>query len=144
MNIISLKPESQWGIAWVGQSLAIAAHVTDEALTGFLPSYNSVVKSIRSVYPWLPLPTFRFDVWLGGLITGILLLLLLSSYVFEGKKWLRPVSYVPAILMIGNGLLHIAASFYLRALASGVYTAPILLIRSHTDYPAFSVSSADW
>jgi hypothetical protein len=56
-------------------ALAIGLHVTDEALTDFLPLYNSLVESARESYSWVPLPTFSFSVWLAGLILGVLLLL---------------------------------------------------------------------
>ena len=32
---------AQWRVAWVCLALAIGLHVTDEALTGFLPVYNA-------------------------------------------------------------------------------------------------------
>lgn len=51
-------------------ALALGLHVTDEALTGFLPVYNGVVEGIRANHPWVPLPTFTFPIWLGGLILG--------------------------------------------------------------------------
>ncbi len=59
--------------AWVALCLALAVHVADEALTDFLSVYNPAVISIRERLPWLPLPTFTFDVWRGGLIVYLLL-----------------------------------------------------------------------
>ena len=102
----------RWGIAWLSLVIAIALHVTDEALTGFLPLYNSSVESIRAVVPWLPLPTFSFPVWLGGLSAGIVLLLALSPLVFAGRRIFRPISYFLGVLMILNALGHIGASVY--------------------------------
>ena len=48
------------GWAWVGLSLALALHVTDEALNDFLSFYNPMVRRIREEVPLLPLPTFEF------------------------------------------------------------------------------------
>jgi hypothetical protein len=45
--------------------------VTDEALTGFLPVYNGIVERIRAGHSWIPLPTFTFPVWLGGLAGNV-------------------------------------------------------------------------
>ncbi len=118
----------QWGMAWVFLALAIALHVTDEALTGFLPLYNSIVESLRESYPWVPLPTFSFPVWLTGLVIGVLVLLCLSPLVFGGSAFLRPVSYVLGVLMTGNALGHIGASIYWGILAPGVLSSPILLL----------------
>src|SRR4030095_2093058 len=56
------------GIAWMALSLALLAHVVDEALTGFLDVYNPIVRSIRDRYGWFPMPEFRVDVWIAGAI----------------------------------------------------------------------------
>ncbi len=121
------SPTRRWGMAWVLLVLAIALHVADEALTGFLPLYNSIVESLRESYPWSPLPTFEFSVWLMGLVIGILVLFGLSPFVFAGSPYLRPVAYVLGVLMTGNGLAHIGASIYWGMLAPGIFSSPILL-----------------
>jgi hypothetical protein len=118
----------QWGRAWLFLTIAIALHVIDEALTGFLPLYNSIVESLRESYSWIPLPTFSFSNWLTGLIIGILILFSLSPLVFAGNRYLRPVSYVLGVLMVGNALGHVGASLYWGALAPGVLSSPILLL----------------
>lgn len=119
---------AQWRNAWVGLALALALHVTDEALTGFLPVYNSVVEGVRADNSWLPLPTFTFPVWLGGLVLGVLLLLALTPIVARGARWIRVVSLILGVIMTGNALGHIGASVYWGRLAPGVYSSPILLI----------------
>jgi hypothetical protein len=43
---------------------------------------------------------------------------------------MTPLSYVFAALMLGNGLLHILGSLYLKRLMPGVYSAPLLLAGS--------------
>ena len=118
----------QWGIAWVVLAITIAAHVADEALTGFLPLYNSIVYSLRDTYAWIPLPTFSFSVWLSGLICGVTLLLVVAPMVFAGNRLLRPISYFLGVLMTLNALGHIAGSIYLRSLAPGVISSPALLL----------------
>jgi hypothetical protein len=119
---------AQWRTAWVALALALGLHVTDEALTGFLPVYNGVVEGILARHPWVPLPTFTFPVWLGGLILGVLLLLALTPLVSRGVKWLRVVSIILGVVMTGNALGHIGASVYWGELAPGVYSSPVLLI----------------
>jgi len=118
----------QWGLAWVFLALTIGLHVTDEALTDFLPLYNSLVESVRASYSWIPLPTFGFSLWLGGLILGVLLLLGLAPLVFAGNVYLRPVSYFLSVLMIANALGHIGASIYCQKLAPGVLSSPVLFV----------------
>src|SRR5256886_14787310 len=59
---------SRFGVAWLALGAALAIHVVDEALTDFLSVYNPAVRAIRARFPFLPLPTFTFPVWLGGLV----------------------------------------------------------------------------
>ena len=118
----------QWGFAWVALAIAIALHVVDEAITGFLPLYNSIVASLRGSYSWIPLPTFSFSVWITGLAIGVLLLLALSPLVFAGNRIFRPIAFFLGILMILNALGHIGGSILLGTLAPGVVSSPILLL----------------
>ena len=119
---------AQWRGAWVGLALALGLHVTDEALTGFLPVYNQVVEELRADHPWVPLPTFTFPVWLGGLILGVLLLLALTPVVSRGAQWIRVASVILGVIMTGNALGHLGASVYWGKPAPGVYSSPLLLI----------------
>jgi hypothetical protein len=120
----------RWGFAWLGMATALAIHVVDEATTGFLPLYNSVVSQLRDAYSIVPFPTFTFPVWLGGLIAGVLLLYALAPLAFAGRSGLRYLAYPLSVLMTLNGLGHIGASLYLGRLAPGVYSAPLLLLAS--------------
>jgi hypothetical protein len=121
-------PTKKWGIAWVSVAVALAVHVLDETLTGFLPFYNSIVWSSRSKYAWTPFPTFTFTEWIVGLTVGVVILLSLSPLVFSGYRFLRPISSILGIVMVANALGHIGVSIYLNSLVPGVYSAPILLI----------------
>jgi hypothetical protein len=112
----------------VALALALGLHVTDEAVTGFLPLYNGVVEGIRAKHPWVPLPTFTFPVWLGGLILGVLLLLVLTPLVSRGAQWARIVSVILGAVMTANALGHIGTSLYWGKPAPGVYSSPFLLI----------------
>jgi hypothetical protein len=121
-------PVRRWRNAWIGLALALALHVTDEALSGFLVLYNSIAGEIRAAYPWLPIPVFSFPIWLGGLVAGIVLLLVLTPLVARGSRWLRTVSLVLGVLMIGNAAGHIGMSVYQSRLAPGVLSSPVLLV----------------
>jgi len=118
------------GLAWVSLCLALAVHVFDEAMTDFLSVYNPMVQAIRQKFSFFPMPVFTFDVWLTGLIAAIIILLLLSPFAFRQKLWMKRVSYPFAVLMLLNGLGHVAGSFYLGRLMPGVYSAPLLLAGS--------------
>jgi hypothetical protein len=118
------------GWAWMSLCLALAAHVFDEAMTDFLSVYNPTVQAIRQKFQFFPMPVFTFEVWLTGLIVAIITLLTLAPFAFRQRGWIRLLSYPFAILMLLNGLGHIAGSFYLGRLAPGVYSAPLLLAGS--------------
>jgi hypothetical protein len=111
----------------VALALALGLHVADEALTGFLSVYNPAVTSIRERVPWVPLPTFTFPVWLGGLVAGVAVLLALSGPAFRGSRWVVRAAYPLSVLMTLNGLLHVAGSLYFGRLMPGVYSSPLLI-----------------
>ena len=109
---------------------ALAIHVADEALTGFLEVYNPTVRAIREQYPLLQLPTFTFETWLSLLIFAVAMLIASSFFVWRGRWAMRPISYAFAGFMLLNGFLHIAVSLYVREFVSGVYSSPLLLAAS--------------
>jgi hypothetical protein len=116
-----------FGPAWLALCIALGIHVVDEALTDFLSVYNPAVRAIRARFPFLPLPTFTFPVWLGGLIMVTVLLLALSPAAFRGEPWMRPAACAFGVVMAGNGLLHLVGSLYMRKAMPGVYSAPLIL-----------------
>ena len=118
---------SQFGVAWLALCVALAIHVADEALTDFLAVYNPAVRAIRARFPFLPLPTFTFRVWLTGLVLAVVVLASLTPFAFWGAGWMQPIAYAFGIVMVGNGLLHLAGSVYLRKAMPGVYSAPLLV-----------------
>lgn len=121
-------PNRRFGVAWIAFALAIAVHVSDEAMHDFLSTYNSSVRAIRARLPFLPLPTFSFRIWLALLIAGIFLLLCLSPLAFRGNSWLRIVSGPLGILVgVLNAALHIGSSIYFHRWMPGVYSSPLLL-----------------
>jgi hypothetical protein len=118
-----------FGWAWVAFALALGVHVADEATHDFLSVYNPLVKAIRARLPFLPIPSFSFGRWLGGLIAGIVLLLALSPLAFEGNAVLRAIAWPLAILVgIGNGALHLIGSAWYRRLMPGTYSAPLMIL----------------
>jgi hypothetical protein len=134
----SIGGDHRLGVAWILFCCAIAVHVADEALTDFLSVYNPTVTILRQRAPWLPLPAFAFNTWLLGLLSGVILLFLLSKYMFRGSRWIRLVAYVLAILMMANGSLHILGTILGHSVESvrfarpmpGFYSSPFLLAAS--------------
>ena len=118
---------SHFGPAWLGLCIAFGIHVVDEALTDFLAVYNPMVRAVRARFPFLPLPTFTFRRWLTGLVLAVVVLASLTPFAYRGAGWMRPLAYAFGIVMVGNGLLHLAGSVYMRKAMPGAYSAPLIL-----------------
>lgn len=115
------------GLAWVGLSLALALHVADEALNGFLDFYNPMVRRIREEVPLLPLPTFEVEWWLAGLILAVTVSLSASAFAFRGRRWTITASYIYGGAMCLNAFGHFGGSIVSRRWMPGVYSSPVLL-----------------
>jgi|SRR5882672_566861 len=126
------------GLAWIYLCLALAAHVLDEATTGFLAVYNPTVEALRKQLGYWPMPTFEFRGWLTALIVAVVVLLALSPFVFSGARWIRPLFYIFAALMFLNGLGHTTFTILGRTVgtvhfprpAPGFYSSPLLFAAS--------------
>jgi len=114
--------------AWLLLCAVLAVHLTDEALTGFLDLWNPTVVNIRQRAPWLPLPTFKFPVWISLLALAVIGLLIVSHWVGRDLKWIVSASYAFSGLMLANAIAHLAFSIYKGQWMSGAYTSPLLLI----------------
>ncbi len=126
------------GLGWLSLCAALAVHVVDEALSGFLTVYNPTVLAARAQWAWFPMPTFTFGVWLGGLILLAILLFALSPLLFRNVRALRPVAYALAIIMILNAVAHTVGTIRGRTFDTisfarpmpGFYSSPLLLLAS--------------
>jgi hypothetical protein len=119
--------------------VALALHVTDETLTGFLPVYNATVLALRAQLGFWPMPTFEFRVWLTGLCLAISALALLSPFAFRNARWIRPIFLfvvVVAGLLNATGhtiatiLGHTVSTVRFARPAPGFYSSPLLMIVS--------------
>src|SRR5260370_16655644 len=100
------RTSSKRGWARLAFCPALALHVTDEALTGFLSVYNPTVLAIRP-QGWRFPPTYEFQTWLTGLIFGVTVGFVLSPFFFGGFRWVRPVGYFLAVTVgFVNPLCH--------------------------------------
>ncbi len=113
--------------AWLLLVGALAVHVLDEALTGFLDFYNPLVLSIRAQVSWFPMPTFTFGVWLAGLVALVFGLALLAPAVRRGAMGTELATWVLSAIMFLNGLGHLAGSVYFARWLPGATSAPLLL-----------------
>lgn len=113
--------------AWLLLMAALALHVADEAVTGFLPFYNDMVGSLRARWEFVLLPTFTFPVWLGGLIAGLVIGLALIGRIGRGGVIARALCGIFSVLMIGNALGHLLGSAYLGRPLPGFWSSFLLL-----------------
>lgn len=116
--------------AWLVLVGALAVHVIDESLTDFLDFYNPLVLSIRSQVPWFPMPTFTFGVWFAGLVFLVLVLAFLAPAVRRGAVATVAASWVFSVIMLMNGLGHLAGSAYFQRWLPGATSALLLLVAS--------------
>jgi hypothetical protein len=121
-----MKAKQPW-LLTVG---ALALHVADEALTGFLDFYNPFVRSMRERLGFWPMPTFTFGVWLTGLIALVIVLCALTPAVRRGAPGTRVASWVLAVVVLANGIAHLAGSVYFGRWLPGATTAPLLIVSS--------------
>jgi hypothetical protein len=117
---------------------ALALHIVDEALTGFLAVYNPTVLSVRQRWAWFPMPTFEYREWLVGLLAACAILTFLAPFAFRGARRLRPLAWIFAAIMLLNGLGHTLATVLGHTVESvtfsrpapGFYSSPLLLAAS--------------
>jgi hypothetical protein len=127
-----------YGIAWLSLCAALALHITDEALTGFLSVYNPTVLAMRERFPWFPMPVFTFRPWLSGLVTLVVLLFCLSPLAFRRASWLRYVAWPLAFIMLLNAAGHTLGTIFGQTVSSvrfarpmpGFYSSPFLAAAS--------------
>ena len=115
------------GWAWLSLCGSLALHIVDEALGDFLSFYNPLVESVRGTIPIFPMPTFELGTWIAGLSVAVIILASLTPFAFRGLRWMRPVSYGLAVIMMLNGLGHMAASAMLGILVPGTLSSPVLV-----------------
>jgi hypothetical protein len=101
--------------------------VADEASSDFLEFYNPLIESVRTRVSLFPMPTLQFREWITGLIILGMALLVITPFAFRGAKWLRPLAYALAIIMILNGLGHMTASAVLGRVIPGTLSSPLLV-----------------
>jgi hypothetical protein len=121
--------DQRFGICWLFFGYTLALHVLDEAGHNFLAVYIPNALAIRHAAPFLPIPLFTFQSWIGSLALALTLLLALTPFAFRGRSWIRGLALpIAALAGIGNGLAHILSSLYMKRLMPGVYSAPLLLV----------------
>ena len=121
----SVYPERRRYIAWLLLCAALAVHIGEEASTGFLNLWNPEVEALG-----LSALRFTFPVWMTLMALSVVGLLILSYWVRRGTWWTPTAAYTFILLMLSNGLAHLAFSAHRGAMMSGAWTSPLLILGS--------------
>lgn len=76
------------------------------------------------------MPTFTFGPWITGLAVLVFVLFAVSPFAYAGATAIRAASYPFAIIMLLNGIAHLAGSAYFGRWMPGATTAPFLIVAS--------------
>ena len=112
------------GRAWLLLSLSLFLHALDETLGGYLYFFESRAQASRF------LPGFGFGVWASLLALLCLSMFLLTPLATRRARGMVVFAPIMASLLGLNGTAHIAGWLWWGWPASGVYTAPLLLLSS--------------
>ena len=132
------SPSAGFGWPWFALTVAFALHVVDEALTGFLGIYNPTVTAMRARWGWFPMPTFQFREWLLGLLVAVAICFALTPLAARNARWLRPLAWFYAVIMLLNSLGHTLVTILGHTVAMvsvprpapGFYSSPFIMAAS--------------
>ena len=122
---MTVRDHQRLGFSWLLLCAAIALHVLDEALTGFLLVYNPTVEILRARFSWFPARPFEFTTWLFALCFGIVLLFCLAPFAFRNARLFRPIAWLLAIVMIFNAILHTLGTLAGRTVPEVTFQRPM-------------------
>ena len=118
------------GRVWLVLCLALAVHVVDEALSGFVPQANNLLRGIAREFQLSGAPQLSFAGWLVVVSVAVLLLLMLTGSVSRRASMTRLFPHAVAWVLLANGLGHIAVSVSVGRMMAGVLSSPLLLLVS--------------
>lgn len=125
---IGLIFENKNAIAWALMVFAAGLHVFDEALTNFPGFYNSLVLELQKGLGFFPAPVISHRVWLGGLISVVIIGFVLTPLVNRGRGFFRILTTVLGANMIAKALVNILGSLFFGRLLPGFWSSPFLLV----------------
>jgi hypothetical protein len=127
-----------WGIAWLLLCLSFAANILDDTFNDFIGYYNATVLTLYGHFSWFPRMDLNFREWLVGVIVADVFLLILTPVAYRNPRFLRPIAYAFAtiMLLLGSGTLlasvlgQTVPSVHFAGGAPGFFTSPLLLAAS--------------
>jgi len=134
----TIRAAAGFGRPWFALTAAFALHAIDEAVTGFLPVYNSTVVAMHTRWEWFPLLTLESREFLVAMIFTVTGRFALTPFAAQGVRWMRPWAWFYAGVQflnatghtIGTILGHTLSSVTFPRPAPGFYSSPLLFIGS--------------
>ena len=120
----------RWTVAWFVLCVLLALHIAEEAASGDYRAYGQSLALLRELFPQLPIPQFRFTVWLVDIAGAIIVLFLLTGLVHKNYQIMRSASFALATFTTANAMLHILLSLASDQVLAGTLTSPLLLVAS--------------
>ena len=118
----------RWTLAWLFGCIAFAVHIGEEVAYGSFGVYADFNVFVSTLFPWLRLPPYNYEVWLTNLIGAELLLFALTWLVHVKRGPMRLASYLFATFLTLNGLGHLYAGLTMSTYFPGAMTAGLLMI----------------
>jgi hypothetical protein len=118
----------RWTLAWLIGCIAFAVHIGEEIAYGSFGVYADFNVFVSTLFPWLQLPPYRYEVWLTNLIGAAVLLTALTWLVYVKRGPMRLASYLFATFLTLNGLGHLYAALTMSTYFPGAMTAALLLV----------------
>jgi hypothetical protein len=117
-----------WTIAWLFGCIVFGAHIAEEIAYGSFGVYADFNVFMSTLFPWLQLPPYKYEVWLTNLIGAAVLLFAFTWLVYVKRGPMRIASYLFATFLTLNGIGHLYAALSMTTYFPGAVTASLLLI----------------
>jgi hypothetical protein len=123
---------------WLFLTASLAAHVFDEAVTGFLTVYNATVLALRQQWGWFRALTFSRGQFLFLMITTVVLCFALTPFAARGARWMRALAWLAVVIQFANAMGHTIGTILGHTVATvtfprpapGFYSSPLLFAGS--------------
>lgn len=133
-----MEDNRRFARAWGAMAWVLFIHILDEAWNNFLVVYNPTAIALTGKYPWLPLPVFQFEYWLGGLLLAVAALFALKRVARRGSPGIVIAARVLAVAMAINAAGHVVLTIAGQTPAGlafarpmpGFWSSPLLMAAS--------------
>lgn len=123
-----MREFDRWTLAWLIGCIAFAAHIGEEIAYGSFGVYADFSVFVNTLFPWLRLPPYNYEIWLTNLIGTSVVLLALTGLVYVKRGPMRLASHLFAAFLTLNGMGHLYAALTMSTYFPGAMTAGLLIV----------------